>query len=84
MSKKPSIVLIDDSEILKRAKALGESYGMAQIVRATETPVMNGCDICATVINNKIINWSIYHDGEFALRFKSSQDAIQYLYGTEF
>lgn len=29
MSKKPSIVLIDDSEILKRAKALGESYGMA-------------------------------------------------------
>ena len=57
--------------------------GIAQLVKATTTPVMNGCDIVATVVHDKIIRWSLYHNDEFAMRFKTYKEAIDYLSESE-
>ena len=44
---------------------------------------MNGCDIVATVVHDKIIRWSLYHNDEFAMRFKTCKEAIDYLSKSE-
>ena len=44
---------------------------------------MNGCDIVATVVHDKIIRWSLYHNDEFAMRFKTCKEAVDYLSESE-
>lgn len=44
---------------------------------------MNGCDIVATVVHDKIIRWSLYHNDEFAMRFKTCKEAVDYLLESE-
>lgn len=83
MTKQPNISLLSDEEIIERAKQLDDGCGIAQLVKATRAPVMNGCDIVATVVHNKIIRWSLYHNDEFAMRFKTCQEAINYLSESE-
>lgn len=83
MTKQPNISLLSDEEIIKRAKQLDNGCGIAQLVKATRAPIMNGCDIVATVVHNKIIRWSLYHNDEFAMRFKTCQEAIDYLSESE-
>lgn len=83
MTKQPNISLLSDEEIIERAKQLDNGCGIAQLVKATRAPIMNGCDIVATVIHNKIIRWSLYHNDEFAMRFKTCQEAIDYLSESE-
>lgn len=79
MTKQSNISLLSDKEIIERAKQLDNGCGIAQLVKATRAPIMNGCDIVATVVHNKIIRWSLYHNDEFAMRFKTCQEAIDYL-----
>lgn len=83
MTKQPNISLLSDEEIIERAKQLDDGCGIAQLVKATRAPIMNGCDIVATVVHNKIIRWSLYHNDEFAMRFKTCQEAIDYLSESE-
>lgn len=83
MTKQPNISLLSDEEIIERAKQLDNGCGIAQLVKATRAPIMNGCDIVATVVHNKIIRWSLYHNNEFAMRFKTCQEAIDYLSESE-
>ena len=83
MTKQPNISLLSDEEIIERAKQLDDGCGIAQLVKATRAPIMNGCDIVATVVHNKIIRWSLYHNDEFAMRFKTCQEAINYLSESE-
>lgn len=83
MTKQPNISLLNDEEIIERAKQLDNGCGIAQLVKATRAPIMNGCDIVATVVHNKIIRWSLYHNDEFAMRFKTCQEAINYLSESE-
>lgn len=83
MTKQPNISLLSDEEIIERAKQLDNGCGIAQLVKATRAPIMNGCDIVATVVHNKIIRWSLYHNDEFAMRFKTCQEAIDYLSESE-
>ena len=83
MTKQPNISLLSDKEIIERAKQLDDGCGIAQLVKATRAPIMNGCDIVATVVHNKIIRWSLYHNDEFAMRFKTCQEAIDYLSESE-
>lgn len=83
MTKQPNISLLSDEEIIERAKQLDNGCGIAQLVKATRAPIMNGCDIVATVVHNKIIRWSLYHNDEFAMRFKTCQEAINYLSESE-
>lgn len=83
MTKQPNISLLSDEEIIERAKQLDDGCGIAQLVKATRAPIMNGCDIVATVVHNKIIRWSLYHNNEFAMRFKTCQEAIDYLSESE-
>lgn len=83
MTKQPNISLLSDKEIIERAKQLDNGCGIAQLVKATRAPIMNGCDIVATVVHNKIIRWSLYHNDEFAMRFKTCQEAINYLSESE-
>lgn len=83
MTKQPNISLLSDEEIIERAKQLDDGCGIAQLVKATRAPIMNGCDIMATVVHNKIIRWSLYHNDEFAMRFKTCQEAINYLSESE-
>lgn len=83
MTKQPNISLLSDKEIIERAKQLDNGCGIAQLVKATRAPIMNGCDIVATVVHNKIIRWSLYHNDEFAMRFKTCQEAIDYLSESE-
>ena len=75
--------MLSDEEIIERAKQLDDGCGIAQLVKATRAPIMNGCDIVATVVHNKIIRWSLYHNDEFAMRFKTCQEAIDYLSESE-
>lgn len=83
MTKQPNISLLSNEEIIERAKQLDNGCGIAQLVKATRAPIMNGCDIVATVVHNKIIRWSLYHNDEFAMRFKTCQEAIDYLSESE-
>lgn len=83
MTKQPNISLLSDEEIIERAKQLDNGCGIAQLVKVTRAPIMNGCDIVATVVHNKIIRWSLYHNDEFAMRFKTCQEAIDYLSESE-
>ena len=83
MTKQPNISLLSNEEIIEHAKQLDDGCGIAQLVKATRAPIMNGCDIVATVVHNKIIRWSLYHNDEFALRFKTCQEAINYLSESE-
>lgn len=83
MTKQPNISLLSDEEIIEHAKQLDDGCGIAQLVKATRAPIMNGCDIVATVVHNKIIRWSLYHNDEFAMRFKTCQEAIDYLSESE-
>lgn len=83
MTKQPNISLLSDEEIIERAKQLDNGCGIAQLVKATRAPIMNGCDIVATVVHNKIIRWSLYHNDEFAMRFKTCQETINYLSESE-
>lgn len=83
MTKQPNISLLSDEEIIEHAKQLDDGCGIAQLVKATRAPIMNGCDIVATVVHNKIIRWSLYHNDEFAMRFKTCQEAINYLSESE-
>lgn len=77
-------MFISEEEILQKAKELDDGCGIAQLVPATKEPIMNGCEIVATVVYGKIIRWSLYHDGEFALRFKTREEAIAYLNDSEY
>lgn len=83
MTKQLNIPLLSDEEIIKRAKQLDNGCGIAQLVKATPNPIMNGCDIVATVVHDKIIRWSLYHNDEFAMRFKTCKEAIDYLLESE-
>lgn len=83
MTKQPNISLLSNEEIIEHAKQLDDGCGIAQLVKATRAPIMNGCDIVATVVHNKIIRWSLYHNDEFAMRFKTCQEAINYLSESE-
>ena len=81
--KQRNIQLLSDEEIIERAKQLDDGCGIAQLVKATKKPVMKGCDIVATVVHGKIIRWSLYHNGEFAMRFKTCKEAVDYLFESE-
>ena len=83
MAKQINIPLLSDEEIIKRAKKLDDGCDIAQLVKATPNPIMNGCDIVATVVHDKIIRWSLYHNDEFAMRFKTCKEAIDYLLESE-
>lgn len=52
-------------------------------MKATKKPVMRGCDVVATVVHGKIIRWSLYHNDEFAMRFKTCEEAVDYLFESE-
>lgn len=81
--KQHNIQLLSDEEIIERAKQLDDGYGITQLVKATKKPVMKGCDIVATVVHGKIIRWSLYHNDEFAMRFKTREEAVDYLFESE-
>lgn len=73
---KPKIQLISEEEILAKAEALGG--GRSWTIIATIEPVLE-CDIGACVLDGKIMRWSIWHNNEDVLHFKTSKEAIEYL-----
>lgn len=75
--KKYVIDLKTNEEIL--AEAHPDDKIRAQLITATKKAVNDGCEVRATVLNGKILNWSIYYDDEFFDRYKTYDDALKYL-----